>query len=328
MRDGDQPTALCESTVQPENEISVLTYNVKGLPWPLASGREEPLRRIASGLHELCGTAERPHVVVLQEAFGEAADDFIRQAGYRHVLRGPNVDDAEFSSFVDWDEQFFDNASAALGEGLGRYLNSGLVILSDRPIELVAKGIFPQEACAGYDCLASKGIVLARVSLGEDLPAFVIGNIHMNAKNSSGASPERQIEAYRRQVDLATEFVSNSRDPQLPFVFAGDFNMGTVEARRDHLFASGLHVRDENDGLRVLASQGQRPVGTEEVIRHGADYQFYFSSPQWSLEPLTTSIPFGRANANKELSDHIGFMVTYRLTPATVSQSMEAQNAS
>jgi len=328
MRTADHRATPCDSSVAPENEISVLTYNVKGLPWPLASGREEPLRRIASGLRELCGTVDRPDIVVLQEAFGEAADDFVRQAGYRHVLRGPNVDAAELESSASWDAQFLDNASTMLGEGLGRYLDSGLVILSDRPIELAASGMFPQDACAGYDCLASKGIVLAHVSLGNDLPEFLIGNTHMNAKNSSGASPERQLEAYRRQVDVASEFVRRNRDIRLPFVFAGDFNQGTVEARRNHLFASALDVGDRNDGLRVLAARGQEPVGTDEVIRHGADYQFYFSSQQWTLEPIRASIPLGSANVGKELSDHIGFVVTYRLTPAGEVRNLEAFDAS
>lgn len=318
----------CDFGAAPADEVSVLTYNVKGLPWPLATEREEPLRRIATGLQQLCGDAERPDVVVLQEAFGEAADDFVRRAGYRYVLRGPNADDAELPSSGSWDERFSEEASIMLGEGLDRYLDSGLVILSDRPIELVARGVFPEDACAGYDCLAAKGVVLAQITLGEGLPVLLVGNTHMNAKNSSGAAPERQLQAYRRQVDLAAEFVRQYRDDRLPFVFSGDFNMGTVRERRDHLFASALDVGDENDGLRVLASQGHRSVGIDEVIRHGADYQFYFSSPQWSLEATKTSIPFGAANANKELSDHVGFVVRYRLTPAMDAPYLEAQNAS
>lgn len=328
MRDHEPAADTCVTRAAPENEISVLTYNVKGLPWPLAIGRDEPLRQIAVGLEQLCGDAERPDIVVLQEAFGEAAEDFVRRSGYRYVVHGPNEDEAEIASLDLWEEQFADNASALLGEGAGRYLDSGLVILSDRPIELVASGVFPQNACAGFDCLAAKGVVIAEVSLGEGFPALLIGNTHMNAKNSSGASPERQLEAYRRQVDVSAEFVRQNRDDRLPFVFAGDFNMGSVEERRDYLFASPLDVGDENDGLRVLASQGDRSPGIDEVISHGADYQFYFSSPTWKLEAIKTSIPFGAANAGKELSDHIGFVVTYRLTPEVSAQDAEANHAS
>ena len=328
MRAIEPIEASCEAGPTQANEVSVLTYNVKGLPWPLATGRDESLRRIASGLFELCGDIERPDIVVLQEAFGDATDEFIRRSGYRYVLRGPDEDDAEFASSDFWNEQFADNSSTLLGEGVGRYLDSGLVVLSDRPIELIARGVFPQDACAGYDCLAAKGVILAQVSLGEDLPLLLIGNTHMNAKNSSGAPPERQLEAYRRQVDVTSEFVRQNRNDRLPFVFSGDFNMGSVEERRDYLFASTLDVGDENDGLRVLASQGHRSPGIDEVIGHGADYQFYFSSPQWKLEATRTSIPFGAANAGKELSDHVGFVVTYRLTPQVSAQDGEAEHAS
>ena len=328
MRDHEPAAEICATSAAPMNEISILTYNVKGLPWPLAIERDEPLRQIAVGLEQLCGDTERPDIVVLQEAFGKTAEDCIRRSGYRNVVRGPSEDDAEFASSDLWDEQFADNSSAFLGEGAGRYLDSGLVILSDRPIELVASGAFPQSACAGYDCLAAKGVVLAEVSLGEGLPALLIGNTHMNAKKSSGAPPERQLEAYRRQVDVASAFVIQNRDDRLPFVFAGDFNMGSVEERRDYLFASPLDVGDQNDGLRVLASQGHRSLGIDEVISHGADYQFYFSSPKWKLEATRTSIPFGAANAGKELSDHVGFVVTYRLTPQVSAQDGEAEHAS
>lgn len=328
MRGHDPAAEICATSAAPANEASILTYNVKGLPWPLAIGRDEPLRQIAVGLENLCGTAERPDIVVLQEAFAESADDFIRRSGYRYVVRGPSEDEAEFASLDLWDEQFAENTSTLLGEGLDRYLDSGLVILSDRPIELVASGVFPQDACAGFDCLAAKGVVIAEVSLGEGLPTLLIGNTHMNAKNSSGATPERQLEAYRRQVDTTSKFVRQNRDDALPFVFAGDFNMGSVEERREYLFASTLDVGDENDGLRVLASQGQGSPGVDEVIRHGADYQFFFSSPQWRLEATRTSIPFGAANASKELSDHVGFVVTYRLTPEDGAEGAEVEHAS
>lgn len=328
LREYEAPAPPCEAITAPANEVSVLTYNVKGLPWPLARGRDQALREIAVGLQGLCGDAERPDIVVLQEAFGEVADDFIARAGYRFALRGPGKDDAEFASSKDWDVQFADNSSTLLGEGVGHYLDSGLLILSDRPIELIAQGTFPQDACAGFDCLAAKGVMLIKVALGEGLPALVIGNTHMNAKNSSAAPAARQLEAYRRQVETASEFVAENREDRLPFVFAGDFNMGSVKERRDYLFASPLNVGDQNDGLRVLASQGQRPKGTDEVIRHGSDYQFYFSSSRWHLEAFRSSIPFGPANANKELSDHIGFVVSYRLTPTKDALSVQPYDAS
>lgn len=322
----EQPR-ICNSVAGQADGFSVLTYNVKALPWPLARGREESLAAIQNDLWAQCGSSDRPDIVVLQEAFAPASDDFLRRAGYRFVLRGPAQGEEILSAVASDDARFMEDASITLGENVGRFLDSGLVILSDYPVELIARGAFPQDACAGYDCLAGKGVILARVTLGADLPPIVIGNTHMNSKNSSGAPPERQLAAYRRQVDLASAFVRQHRNGQSPFVFAGDFNMGTVEARREYLFSSPLGVGDGNDGLRSLAAQGQSPRGVDEVIRHGADYQFFFSAPQWRLEATEVEIPFGDANANKQLSDHVGFMVRYRLTPVADERRAEANDA-
>ena len=47
------------------------------------------------------------------------------------------------------------------GERSGKVAGSGLQILSDYPIVAIRRQAFPEAACAGYDCLANKGIVMA-----------------------------------------------------------------------------------------------------------------------------------------------------------------------
>jgi len=55
-------------------EISVLTYNVKGLPWPAAWGRAAALRKIGGELARLRREGRQPDVVLIQEGFrGEIA---------------------------------------------------------------------------------------------------------------------------------------------------------------------------------------------------------------------------------------------------------------
>src|SRR6478735_10191093 len=55
--------------------LSILTYNVHGLPWPIASNRSKSLRRIADRLAALRRMGLQPSIVVLQEAFTTDAKD-------------------------------------------------------------------------------------------------------------------------------------------------------------------------------------------------------------------------------------------------------------
>src|SRR4051794_12601604 len=73
--------------------LSVLTYNVHGLPWPLASGRNPAFVEIATRLRALRAAGAQPHVVVLQEAFTGAAKSIGAEAGYPFVLIGPSASD-------------------------------------------------------------------------------------------------------------------------------------------------------------------------------------------------------------------------------------------
>jgi hypothetical protein len=67
------PAAL---TAQAPDSISVLTYNIKGLPWPLAGNRESAFVAIEQRLADLRANAAQPHIIVLQEAFTDRAMNF------------------------------------------------------------------------------------------------------------------------------------------------------------------------------------------------------------------------------------------------------------
>src|SRR5688572_2222947 len=71
--------------------LSVMTYNIKGLPWPLATGRADAMDRIAGRLIDLRCAGRQPHIVLLQEAFTEEAAAIARTAGYAHVAFGPDI---------------------------------------------------------------------------------------------------------------------------------------------------------------------------------------------------------------------------------------------
>src|SRR5689334_7647279 len=56
-----------------DGSLSVMTYNVKGAPWPVTHGRRRDLREIGDRLHQLRADGRNPHIVLLQEAFSADA---------------------------------------------------------------------------------------------------------------------------------------------------------------------------------------------------------------------------------------------------------------
>lgn len=66
---------------KPQGDLTVMTYNVKGLPWPVAWGRAAMLDAIGKRLARLRAHGRQPTVVVLQEAFTEDARRIADAAG-------------------------------------------------------------------------------------------------------------------------------------------------------------------------------------------------------------------------------------------------------
>ena len=74
-------------------QISVLTYNVHGLPWPLAGGRGAALRAIGRELAARREAGRQPDVVLIQEGFRDEIADLVKVSGYRFWARGPSRSD-------------------------------------------------------------------------------------------------------------------------------------------------------------------------------------------------------------------------------------------
>ncbi len=56
-----------------DGRLSVMTYNIHGLPWPVAWGRTSAFVQITQRLGALRAGGRQPHVVLLQEAFTRQA---------------------------------------------------------------------------------------------------------------------------------------------------------------------------------------------------------------------------------------------------------------
>ena len=70
-------------------DLSVLTYNVEGLPWPARRSRSARLAEIGRQLAAMREAGISPDVVLLQEVFTTKAARIGEIAGYETRVRGP-----------------------------------------------------------------------------------------------------------------------------------------------------------------------------------------------------------------------------------------------
>ena len=302
--------------------LSLLSYNVHGLPWPLASDRAAAMTQIVDHLRAMRAEGRQPHVVVLQEAFTDTARQIFRGAGYRYVVEGPSASVRSDVAPSATDRRFASAAQWLKGEAVGRVYGSGLMILSDYPIADVRKTAYPAFACAGYDCLANKGAVMATVQLPNG-NAVAVATTHLNSRAASGVGKARSDAAYERQIEILDRFLSKSRDPNLPLVVAGDFNVGKAAVRRDFIgqhaaswSAAGGATPVQDTMHADCALQDATALTTRDldvVKRRSKDWQFFTAGAALGIKAMALSIPFGRAADGSMLSDHIGYVTHYVL---------------
>jgi endonuclease/exonuclease/phosphatase family metal-dependent hydrolase len=296
-------------------DLSVMTYNVKGLPWPLASGRPEALASIAERLSALRREGRQPHVVVLQEAFTSEAKAIGRLAGYPYVVEGPYSRPAPSLAQSFWREWH-------LGEASPAQVDSGLVLLSDLPIRKVQRAAFPAEDCAGYDCLAAKGVLIADLALPNGSTVRV-ATTHLNCRKASGTSIARSDAAFGRQAAFIGAMLARLRADGVPTVLAGDFNQGQRADRISMLHGAldtvpgaerkdALSRRFDADPLGMA-----RLAGAEWIRQKARDMQFVFDGAAARLEPMRVDVPFGTEPDGSMLSDHMGYTVHYALRNRT-----------
>jgi len=309
------------TSAQGVSELSVLTYNVEGLPWPVRTGRDADLARITQRLQELRRTGAQPHVILLEEAFSDAARAIPTKAGYRYIADGPAASDASAPATLPADRAFLAEASFFSGEKWGKWRGSGLRIASDYPILSVKRAAYPAYACAGMDCLANKGVLLVTVAVpGAAQPVAIVAT-HMNSRRAAGVSFERSFYAYRRQVDFLTDFVRTNVASGMPLIVAGDFNAGQEPQRRAYLLREAETWRSAAPVQAALDTCFQaRPRCTTEngadlrfSQQRGRDWQLFASGGTESLALKSMCALFGHDTQGRMLSDHVGYAATYQV---------------
>jgi hypothetical protein len=300
--------------------LSVLSYNVEGLPPPARWGRQEYLARIAGQLAAMRRAGEAPQVVLLQEAFSDPDPPIEAIAGYRYSAHGPTTADRSIPP-TGAARALARDARLTKGEGIGTWIGSGLRIMSDFPIVEVRRMAFPEWMCAGYDCLASKGVLIAWIAIpGSPRPVAFI-DTHLNSMRLSGVPAERSDRAFALQVAAMRAFVAENVPPDAPVFFAGDFDTENAMRRR-------LLERPPLDGARsalpdAFASKGAiAPADLPEaaaVRSHGVDRLYYRGTADWPVEVEALTVPFGKRPDGTMLSDHRGYLVRFSVGGQRVS---------
>lgn len=316
-----EPTASSSTEARqeappPRSDISIMTYNVKGLPWPLASGRPAALRQIGRRLAHLRERNVQPDIVVLQEAFTPEAKEIARLSGYPYIVEGAYTRPAP-SLKERASRNWF------LGETQPAIVDSGLIILSDMPVLSVARAPFPPSACAGWDCLAAKGVAMITVDVPNKGP-LTVATAHLNCQGASGASKRRATEAYARQVRFLSTYLAAERHPGAPLIVAGDFNRGQRPQRIAALNAALTRVAGQHapaDAItRTLGSSGAsrtQKLDLRHIQSRARDLQYAFAGDEVEAIPIAADVPFGTASAGPMLSDHMGYTVHYQLRTAS-----------
>jgi endonuclease/exonuclease/phosphatase family metal-dependent hydrolase len=306
-----------EAPVLPHEGLSVMTYNVKGLPFPAALGRASAMSEIGQRLRALRQRGRQPDVIALQEAFIPEAKAIARQAGYRYVATGPDASDVRALAKQATGQPAYAplaHPSWIKGETEGKWIDSGLVIMSDYPIVASRKMAYPGQVCAGYDCLAAKGVLLAWIRLPGHAQPIAIADTHLNSRSASGVSVEKANAAYRLQLNLARAFLRSHVSSRTSLIFAGDFNVGHDPDR----IAAANALVGRSAGAAEASAQGiaGAPIASPDlaaVARRAKDKQYFRAGTGETLTMKTLEVPFGLENGGSALSDHLGYVARYRM---------------
>ncbi|MGF7149536.1 endonuclease/exonuclease/phosphatase family metal-dependent hydrolase [Sphingomonas zeicaulis] len=291
--------------------VDVLTYNIEGLPWPARSGRSDKLKRIGTILDDLRRAGEAPDIILFQEAFSHAAARAVERSNYPAIAPGPSrVQRAPVRADTDLPGK----PRLFRGEIGLRLMHSGLAVASRYPIVKRIAVPYSRPTCAGIDCLANKGIMLARVVIpGVPVPLQIV-NTHMNSQGASGVSPARHLAAHNAETAELGIFMRRHWDQSLPVIFGGDFNMRDAPKRfapfwdSQRLALVHRFCTDPANRCDVRMSwDGDEPWMDTQ------DLQLFASGAQVTVRPIRVEAMFDGSESSPMLSDHDGFRVLYRL---------------
>jgi len=288
-------------------EISVLTYNVRGLPWPIAFGRGAALKAIGRELAAMRREGRQPDVVLIQEGFRDEVAGLFEASGYRYWAQGPSRSDR-----TRFDGGVLAARDVFRGEGVGKLMGGGLHVFSDAPILDVRSAAYNN--CAGFDCLANKGAMLVRLAPAGVPTTIDVVNTHMNSRKASMAPRSRSLPAHNGQVRELSAFLEANRESGNPLLLGGDFNVRNSPARYYYeamerpYTVVGEFCSQPDSGCGEGASDA-----TSEPWLRSQDLQA-FGQGAVRVQPIRSETMFPTKDPKRALSDHDGYLVRYQLS--------------
>ena len=317
-------------------ELSVLIYNVAALPWPIRGDRTRALELIGDELAAARTNGNAPDIVLIQEGFRRSMRTLIDRSGYPNWVRGPARSDQMPNYSLAATSEFKSGGKWTRAEGLGKITDSGLYVLSDWPILRKETSPFYRSECAGFDCAANKGVLWVEIEVPGMPGHLQMFTTHLNARKSTGAPPERTLEAYGLQIDRLETFVANHWNPAEPLIYGGDFN-AKHSPERFALFEAASELPQaivQRDCVTLrpaceldIASSGDTPWMDTQ------DWQGWASGEAVSIRPLRVETWFSEEypdapeiKGRHTLSDHDALLVTYELSwrDGTTSETLLA----
>jgi len=312
-------------------ELSVLIYNVEGLPWPARKNRGPQLEQIGDELARLRAAGSAPDIVLLQEAFTERAQAIGERSGYRNRVAGPVARDRRTTSSANIPAAFDKARRFFKGERSGKVLGSGLLILSEFPVAATYHEPFSRHACAGFDCLSNKGVMIARLWVpGVPTPVDLF-TTHMNSQEAAGVELDRAHAAHAFQTDESAAFLARVRDNRNPLIFGGDFNMRGAPDRLDHFtYKKPYHIVRHYCTVVVQDCDVRMSWDGDAPWLDTQDLQGFDDGQLVEVRPIRVEAMFDRPANGGKLSDHDGYLVRYRLSwpsGANADEEREIANA-
>ncbi|HWK40541.1 MAG TPA: endonuclease/exonuclease/phosphatase family protein [Croceibacterium sp.] len=301
-------------------ELTVLTYNIAGLPFPRRSNTRGAMKRIEQAWSNEFRDGQ-PDVLLLQEAFVPSATRLAGQLGYTNVVRGPKRLDKPDPAPERATREFRQKRRLTKGERLFVLMGSGLVTATDLAVTRKVNQAFGRHSCAGYDCLANKGAMLIEIPIpGMPEPLFVL-NTHLNSRKASGVADERSLYAYRRQVTEIRELLDREWAGRGPLIWAGDLNArGNLDrfTFQEERLPGELAHRYCADNPRHC--DVRMSWDNDEPWLDTQDLQGFLDGEWVWIKPVAIAARFDEPVQGRMLSDHDALEVRWRLSwrPRTV----------
>ncbi|PLK23147.1 metal-dependent hydrolase [Porphyrobacter sp. TH134] len=311
--------------------LSVMTFNLEGLTWPARTGRGPFLEAITAEFKRMEAGGVLPDVILFQEAFSTDALRTATSTPHPYAALGPRA--PMRSGLPKTRDPVLRKRNVMRGEWGVRFMGSGIAIASRYPITASFSQPYGPTSCAGWDCLANKGVMLVRIAVPGLADPIEIATTHMNAQGASKAPPEKHLAAHNAQSAELADFLDRVSLPASPLVLAGDFNMRRNPARLDAFETRNGYQLARRYCLEARDDPAMPPCDIRVSFDGDApwldtqDLQIYDNGDRIALRPVRIEAWFDGPDTGGRLSDHDAYIVTYAIEPLAALKAAAAPGA-